>query len=112
MESTVSPERKLMALTLITPMASSTGLMITPPPMPQMPPTADAARQTRKINPNTIHRPSRQNASLSFVLCRDYRPLAYLTAACAMISLGSISGTGNVSPSRIRGISVQPMTSA
>gem|GEM_PF-5062239 len=48
MESTVQPERKLMLLTLITPAASSTGLMITPPPTPQIPPMTEADRLTKK----------------------------------------------------------------
>ena len=43
------PDRKLMALTDMSPSASSTGLMITPPPMPQMPPIVDAQRHTAKI---------------------------------------------------------------
>ena len=49
MDSTVRPERKLMALTLMMFMASSTGLMMTPPPMPQMPPMTEAARQMIKM---------------------------------------------------------------
>ena len=55
MDKTDSPDRKLMLLTLITPKASSTGLMITPPPMPQIPPMVEAARQMAKmISPTGI----------------------------------------------------------
>ena len=48
MESTVHPDRKLMVETLASPNRSSTGLMITPPPMPQMAPATEASRLTAK----------------------------------------------------------------
>lgn len=48
MDSTVQPDRKLMADTVSKWSRSSTGLMMTPPPMPQIAPTALAPRATRK----------------------------------------------------------------
>ena len=48
MESTVHPERKLMVATLARPSISSIGLMITPPPMPQIAPAMDAKKLTQK----------------------------------------------------------------
>ena len=48
MDSTVQPERKLIAATVSRWNRSSTGLMMTPPPMPQMAPTVLASRLTRK----------------------------------------------------------------
>ena len=52
--STVQPERKLMLLTLMIPIASSTGLMMTPPPIPHIEPTIDdkilTAKKTIVIN--------------------------------------------------------------
>ena len=47
MDSTMQPDMKLMVLTEYRPKASSTGLMITPPPMPQMQPITDAKKLTR-----------------------------------------------------------------
>lgn len=43
---TVQPERKLMVDTLAKPKRSSTGLMITPPPMPQTAPMREARELT------------------------------------------------------------------
>ena len=48
MESTVSPDKKLMVDTLASPHTSRTGLMITPPPMPQMAPATDAKKLTSR----------------------------------------------------------------
>ena len=48
MAMTVQPEMKLMAETLMMPMASSTGLIITPPPIPQILPIRQAKSATRK----------------------------------------------------------------
>ena len=48
MDSTVHPERKLMAETLSRPNESSTGLMMTPPPIPQMAPITHAPKLTSK----------------------------------------------------------------
>ena len=45
--STVQPDRKLIEETLITPKASSTGLMMTPPPIPQILPIIHAPKATR-----------------------------------------------------------------
>lgn len=45
MESTVQPDRKLIVATGKSPVASSTGLMITPPPIPQTAPIVDAKKQ-------------------------------------------------------------------
>ena len=45
-------ERKLTALTLITPMASTMGLMITPPPIPQSGPRSEARKHTMKTGMN------------------------------------------------------------
>lgn len=42
MDKTVQPDKKLMIETSMTPNASMTGLMMTPPPMPQMAPMVDA----------------------------------------------------------------------
>ena len=53
MASTVHPERKLMLLTPMTPVASSTGLMITPPPIPQTDPAVQDRMLTAK-NMKTI----------------------------------------------------------
>lgn len=51
MENTVQPDRKLMVLTGRMPKASSTGLMITPPPNPAMAPKVEAMKQIRnRIN--------------------------------------------------------------
>ena len=46
MDSTVQPDRKETLATSIIPSASSTGLMITPPPIPQTLPIADAKKHT------------------------------------------------------------------
>ena len=48
MMSTDMLERKLTVLTLMTFIASTTGLMITPPPMPQSGPRSDARKHTAK----------------------------------------------------------------
>lgn len=48
MASTVQPDRKLMLLTLMTPTASSTGLIMTPPPIPQIDPAIDDRILTAK----------------------------------------------------------------
>ena len=48
MASTVQPERKLTVATPMPETASRTGLMMTPPPTPLMPPAVVAARQMRK----------------------------------------------------------------
>ena len=53
MDSTMQPDMKLMVLTEYRPKASSTGLMITPPPMPQMQPITDAKKLTR-INKSCV----------------------------------------------------------
>ena len=45
MESTVQPDRKLIVATGKSPVASSTGLTITPPPIPQIAPIVDAKKQ-------------------------------------------------------------------
>ena len=50
MASTVHPDRKLTVATGIPEVASSTGLMMTPPPTPLMPPMVVARRQMRKLN--------------------------------------------------------------
>ena len=58
MDKTVHPERKLMVLTSIIWKASRTGLIITPPPIPQIAPITDAKKQIRKnkiINLSLIH---------------------------------------------------------
>ena len=47
-ESTVQPERKLITDTLSTPNASSTGLIITPPPIPHIAPTIEARKHIIK----------------------------------------------------------------
>ena len=47
MAITVTPDRKVMVDTDMTPAASSTGLMMMPPPMPQMVPSTHAAKVTR-----------------------------------------------------------------
>ena len=49
MDRTVQPDRKDTVVTLITPVASSTGLMITPPPIPQIAPTTEEKKQTSMI---------------------------------------------------------------
>jgi len=48
MARTVQPERKLMAETLRPDTASTTGLMITPPPIPEIAPDVVAVIQIRK----------------------------------------------------------------
>ena len=48
MARTVQPERKLMVAAPRPETASITGLMMTPPPTPLMPPAVVAARQMRK----------------------------------------------------------------
>ena len=53
MASTVHPERKLMLLTLMMPVASNTGLMMTPPPIPHIEPASEERILTKK-NTNTI----------------------------------------------------------
>ena len=50
MESTVQPERNWMDARSMVPAASSTGLRMTPPPMPQIAPTTQARKETRKRN--------------------------------------------------------------
>ena len=50
MAKTVQPERKLMVATGRPEVASITGLMMTPPPTPLMPPAVVAIRQIRKLN--------------------------------------------------------------
>ncbi|EEX20208.1 hypothetical protein BLAHAN_07239 [Blautia hansenii DSM 20583] len=54
MESTVQPDKKLMVATSITPNASRTGFMITPPPIPQIAPMMEAKKQIRKKTTNNI----------------------------------------------------------
>ena len=49
MARTVQPDRKLTVATGMPDTASSTGLMMTPPPTPLMPPTVVAKRQIRKL---------------------------------------------------------------
>ena len=46
MASTVMPDRKLAAFTPMSPSASMAGLMMTPPPMPQVGPRTQARKQT------------------------------------------------------------------
>ena len=46
MTSTETLDRKLTAPTPITPIASTTGLMITPPPIPHRGPSSEARKQT------------------------------------------------------------------
>lgn len=58
MESTVQPERKLMVGTLARPSTSSTGLMITPPPMPQMAPTTEERKLTTRKRAWSMASPS------------------------------------------------------
>ena len=58
---TVQPDRKVMAGTGKTPMASSTGLMIMPPPMPQTVPS----RQAAKAMPQQINRTMSPDLSFS-----------------------------------------------
>lgn len=48
MDSTVQPDKKLMADTVSSPSMSSTGLITTPPPIPQMAPATLARRLTKK----------------------------------------------------------------
>ena len=50
MASTVQPDRKLMVATGRPDTASITGLMMTPPPTPLMPPMVVARMATRKLN--------------------------------------------------------------
>ncbi len=50
MESTVQPDKKLIVETLAQPNRSSTGFIITPPPIPHMAPATDAAKLTKKNN--------------------------------------------------------------
>ena len=47
-DNTVHPDKKLMAVTSSTPKESSTGLIMTPPPIPQIAPTMDAPKHTTK----------------------------------------------------------------
>ena len=54
MASTVHPDRKLTVATGIPETASSTGLMMTPPPTPLMPPMVVASRQIRKENTSSM----------------------------------------------------------
>ena len=49
MAKTVQPDRKLTVATGMPETASSTGLMMTPPPTPLMPPMVVAKRQIRKL---------------------------------------------------------------
>lgn len=49
MDSTVHPERNDADAISIIPAASSTGFIITPPPIPQIEPATDEKKQTRKI---------------------------------------------------------------
>ena len=53
-DSTVHPERKLMVDTPIMPKASRAGLIMTPPPIPQMAPTTEAKKQIRNTRRMTI----------------------------------------------------------
>lgn len=55
MESTVHPDRKETVVTAMTPVASSTGLIITPPPIPQIAPTTDEKKQTATITTYSIY---------------------------------------------------------
>lgn len=55
MESTVHPDKKLTAATLSSESISSTGLIITPPPIPQIAPIMLADRLT--IKKANIHSP-------------------------------------------------------
>ena len=48
MDSTVQPDKKLIAATVSSPSMSSTGLITTPPPMPQMAPATLARKLTKK----------------------------------------------------------------
>lgn len=54
MAMTVQPERKVTEATDMTPVASNTGLMIMPPPMPQTVPRTQAKKATRKQIKYTI----------------------------------------------------------
>lgn len=54
MDKTVHPDKKLMVATSIIPKASRTGLIITPPPMPQIAPMIEAKKQIRKKITNNI----------------------------------------------------------
>ena len=49
MAKTVQPDRKLMVEALMIPKVSRAGLMMIPPPMPQMAPTVQAQKQMRKM---------------------------------------------------------------
>lgn len=48
MDSTVQPDKKLMVVTDSSPNVSNTGLMTTPPPIPQIAPTMLARKLTKK----------------------------------------------------------------
>ena len=49
MARTVQPDRKLIVDALMMPKASRAGLMMIPPPMPQMAPTVQAEKQINKM---------------------------------------------------------------
>ena len=53
-ESTVHPEQKLIVETGRNPNKSTTGLMITPPPIPTTAPTVEASRHTKNKTNETI----------------------------------------------------------
>ena len=79
MDKTVQPERKLMVVTVSRWSMSSTGLMTTPPPMPQMAPTMLASRLTMK---NRII-----NASKQVDFCRP--PQSTWASMCLQIALAA-----------------------
>ena len=54
MDSTVQPDKKLMVATAARPSMSSTGLMMTPPPMPQMAPAMEAKKLTQRYKIDSI----------------------------------------------------------
>ena len=71
MASTVQPDKKLLVATVARPVTSSSGLMITPPPMPQMAPTMLAARLMIKKNNIIINPVSFPEAAAAAGQCAE-----------------------------------------
>ena len=78
MVSTVHPDRKLMVATSRTPTASNAGLMMTPPPIPQIAPAMEAPKLTIRKIKYTI-RFIIIYPTPSFSYCKNDLPVYYYT---------------------------------
>ena len=81
MLSTVQPDRKLMVDTLAMFRASRAGLMMTPPPMPQMAPPTEAKKLTSNKKTTMVQSSSRTVPSMGGYVFHPSRLSQFLGSA-------------------------------